>query len=92
MSAFQKDQVVTGKSIYQTGTASNRGRSWFLMMTVVILLIAAGAWVTVYTRALESNRPDALNRAVDPARPVTAQPSTNQPPAVLPDTTRPQSR
>jgi cytoskeletal protein RodZ len=70
MSAFAKDQVVTGKSVYSKGNASARGRSWMLMVTVVILLVGLVAWFTVYTRALETTRPDATQRAIDPARPV----------------------
>jgi hypothetical protein len=78
VSAFQKHQVVTGKSIYQSGTASNRGRSWLLALTVAVLLIGAAAWFTVYTRSLETTLPDATSRAIDPARPVT-NPATNLP-------------
>ncbi len=40
------------KSPHQRTNRAARGRSWMLVVTVVILLVATAAWVTVYTRAV----------------------------------------
>ena len=55
----------SGKSPYQRGNSSQRSRGWMLIVTVVILLIGAGAWIMSYTRAVETQRPT-NEQGIDP--------------------------
>ena len=55
-----------GKSPYRTGNSARRGKGRYLLVTVIILLIAAGAWISSYTRAVATSPVQALS-PVDPA-------------------------
>ena len=55
----------SGKSPYQRGNSAQRSRGWMLIVTVVVLLIGAGAWIMSYTRAVEIQRPT-NEQGIDP--------------------------
>lgn len=47
-----------GSSPYQRGNTSARGRGMLLVITALILLVAAGAWVSNQTRAIGNGTAD----------------------------------
>jgi hypothetical protein len=55
----------SGKSPYQRGHSAARSRGKLLVATVVVLLIAAGAWIVAYTRAVERT-PIGGSQLIDP--------------------------
>jgi hypothetical protein len=55
----------SGKSPYQRGNSAQRSRGWMLIVTVVVLLMGAGAWIMSYTRAVETQRPT-NEQGIDP--------------------------
>ena len=56
----------SGKSPYQRSNSAARGRSWMLVVTVVVLLLGAGAWIMSYTRAVELTPIGGTAPVIDP--------------------------
>jgi hypothetical protein len=54
-----------GKSPYQRGNRSRRGRGAMLVLTVIILLIATASWITAYTRSVATTKPQNI-QTIDP--------------------------
>jgi len=61
-----KEHVVVGKSPYAKANRTWRGRGTALLVTVLILLLAAGAWIVSFTKAVEHSGPTS-SQTVDPA-------------------------
>jgi hypothetical protein len=63
---WSNNKQTNGKSPYLRSHSARRSRGTMLVITAVVLLFAAGAWVVAYTDALTSTKPSV--QTVDPAR------------------------